>query len=608
MSVTAQAQQSSEEAAQAPRLAVAPRPGDFLSDWIASFTAEVPGIATLVVMIEDAAGESFRPAALWPDPAADLSDLGGVMAAAAAGAPAVSGGGGDGSMIARPVMLAGHVAAIVGLTLAPGSDAAQADRRLALALGWLSARLWEQRAGDDRARYERGFAALDLLAVLGAQRGLQAAALAFVNEIVARLAFSRAALGLVRDPDGGDVRLMALSGAAWFRKRGTLVAAHEDAMGEAADQRATIVWPLPDGRARMVDAAHGALGAMRGSGGIASVVMMDEEVPIAVLTVESDGPIMPETLYLVEAIAALAGPVLALKARQNRLIAGKMRDKAGQGLRALTGWNRPSYRLAAVGVLAALVAPFVVSGPFNIVADALVEGAVERAATAPFAGYIAEAPVRAGDRVEEGALLMRLDNRDLLLEAERWRSDVARLTQESRQALVSGDLAELRLIEARIGQAQAQLALAMGRLERTELRAPVAGVVLAGDHAARIGAPVEPGELMFTLSPLDRFRIVLEIDERDLGLVGPGTTGALALQARGGARIPLTVDTLTPVVRGEEGRRLFRAEATPGAGADALFPGLEGVARLHVDDRPYAEIWTRRLRDWGALQLWRWAP
>lgn len=581
---------------------------NFLADWIAALVAEVPGADRLVVMVEDAAGESFRPAALWPDPAADLTDLSAVIAAAAGGAPALDRRADGGAALARPVPLGGHVAAIVALSLRAGGDSTRADRRLAMATGWLAVRLREQRAGEDSTRYERGFAALDLLAVIGAQPGLPAAALAFVNEIVARLPFARAALGLVRNPDSGDVRLLALSGAAWFRKRGMLVAAHEDAMGEAADQRATILWPLPDGRARMIDAAHAALAAARGSGDVASVVMFDEEVPIAVLTVEGDCPIVAEDLNLIEAVAALAGPVMALKAQQNRLIAGKMRDKAGQGLRALTGWNRPSYRLAALALIVVLAAPFVITGPFNIVADARVEGAVERASTAPFAGYIAEAPARAGDRVAAGALLLRLDNRDLLLEAERWRSDVARLTQESRQALAGGALAELRLTEARFGQAQAQLALAVGRLDRTELRAAVVGVVLSGDHAARIGAPVEVGELLFTLSPLDRFRIVLEIDERDLALVGPGSTGALALQARGGARIPLTIDTLTPVVRGDEGRRLFRAEATPGAGVDTLFPGLEGVARIYVDDRPYAEIWTRRLRDWVTLQLWRWAP
>lgn len=608
MPPSAQAHDHSADAEAAPAFAAAPQAGDFLSAWIAALTAEIGGIDRLVVMVEDAAGESFRPAALWPDPAADLTDLRDLITAAAAGNPAQAVRPGGGMALARPVPIDGQVAAVVALSARAGLDLAQADRRLALALGWLAARLWEARATEDRARHARGFAALDLLAVLGTQAGLPAAALAFVTEIAARLPFERAALGLLLDPDTGDARLLALSGAAWFRKRGTLVAAHEDAMGEAADQRATIVWPLPEGRARMVDAAHAALAAARGSGGVASVVMYDEEVPVAVLTVEAAGPIAADHLHLIEAVAALAGPMLALKARQNRLIAGRMRDKAGQGLRALTGWNRPSYRLAALALITALAAPFFITGPFNIVADARVEGAVERAATAPFAGYIAEAPTRAGDRVAEGDLLMRLDNRDLLLEAERWRSDVARLTQESRQALADGNLAELRLIAARTRQAEAQLALATGRLERTELRAPVAGVVLSGDHSARIGAPVEAGELLFTLSPLDRYRVVLEIDERDLGLVGPGSTGALALQAQGGARIPLTVDTLTPVVRGDEGRRLFRAEATPGAGAEALFPGLEGVARLHVDDRPYAEIWTRRLRDWVTLQFWRWTP
>jgi multidrug resistance efflux pump len=48
---------------------------------------------------------------------------------------------------------------------------------------------------------------------------------------------------------------------------------------------------------------------------------------------------------------------------------------------------------------------------------------VQRAAVAPFQGYVADAPVRAGQTVAAGDLLATLDDRDLALERVRWASE-----------------------------------------------------------------------------------------------------------------------------------------------------------------------------------------
>ena len=63
--------------------------------------------------------------------------------------------------------------------------------------------------------------------------------------------------------------------------------------------------------------------------------------------------------------------------------------------------------LLSIGILA------MGSGDYRVSAPAIVEGAVQRAVVAPFEGYIATAGVRAGQQVEEGALLARLDDREL---------------------------------------------------------------------------------------------------------------------------------------------------------------------------------------------------
>ena len=79
------------------------------------------------------------------------------------------------------------------------------------------------------------------------------------------------------------------------------------------------------------------------------------------------------------------------------------------------------------------------------------------------------------------ALLGRLDDRELLLERRKWVGLREQLRKEYRDALATLDRARVNIISARISQAEAQLDLIEGNLQRTRLVAPFAGVVVRGD-------------------------------------------------------------------------------------------------------------------------------
>jgi hypothetical protein len=58
-----------------------------------------------------------------------------------------------------------------------------------------------------------------------------------------------------------------------------------------------------------------------------------------------------------------------------------------------------------------------------------------------------------------------------------------------------------------------------------------------------------------------------------------------------------------------EGRNYFKVEATFDADpGPRLRPGMQGVAKIHVDERKLAWIWTRSFVDWLRLSLWAWLP
>ena len=149
-----------------------------------------------------------------------------------------------------------------------------------------------------------------------------------------------------------------------------------------------------------------------------------------------------------------------------------------------------------------------------------------------------------------------------------------------------------------------QLQLFDLQLARTQLVAPFAGVVVSGDLSQRLGSPVERGEVLFEVAPLDEYRVVLEVDERDIPRVEVGDVGSLALAAMPGKALALSVSKVTPVSTVAEGRNLFRVEAQIDEAPAFLRPGMKGVGKIDVGRRRLIWIWTHELVDWLRLQLW----
>ncbi|SLN72107.1 efflux RND transporter periplasmic adaptor subunit [Roseisalinus antarcticus] len=586
----------------------------FLSAWLAMLAEDLADVRLIAVFVEDRQAGDFAPAAVHPDGRGDLTALEPVAREVLeTRSPAQGQDDGGAVLIAVPVTVAGGMPAFVALQFGtPGAGVTLRQRqRIVWALGWLERRFMEQRAEETASEHAASLRAMDIFASVGAERRAPAAAQVAVNALAEDPALTRVSLGLVRGRPrrGAPVRAEAVSGKAWFRRRSATIRRLGEAMEEALDQGATVALPAGEDSQRIA-VAHRAYQQETGAAAVATVVLFDDDLPVGAITAEgasADG-IPPDTLRRLAALAALLGPVIELKRRQQSWIAGRAVDLAQSGLVALFGRHRPSYRLAALCLVVLAALPFAIHKPLRLVSDATLEGSRQIAAVAPFDGIIAEAGTQAGARVAEGDLLFKLDDRELELEAAKWRSDLDQLAQEERRAVSDGERGEAVLLQAQRRQGAAQLALAEARLARAEVRAPIDGIVISGDISQRIGAPISEGEEVFGIAPLESYRVVLEIDERDLDLVRPGETGSLRLTARTDAALPFEITSVTSVARIEEGRRLFRANAELLAPAESLRPGMEGVARIDAGQRSLADIWTRRLRDWVQLAIWRWMP
>jgi RND family efflux transporter MFP subunit len=245
---------------------------------------------------------------------------------------------------------------------------------------------------------------------------------------------------------------------------------------------------------------------------------------------------------------------------------------------------------------------------FSISSDSVLEAEICRTVVAPQDGYIATAHVRAGDRVREGDPLATLDDRELRLELRKWQSQRAQLLKEYRKALAGSARAEVAILTAKRAQAEAQLKLVERQLTRAKLIAPFSGLVVRGDLNQALGSPVKRGEVLYEIAPTNKYRVVLKVDERDIGLVSLGHRGRLKLSGIPDNSVNITVDRLTPVSSPAGGRNFFRVEAVMDDHSDLMRPGMEGIAKIEIGQEKLLWIWTRRLVGWLRLFVWNWLP
>jgi multidrug resistance efflux pump len=184
------------------------------------------------------------------------------------------------------------------------------------------------------------------------------------------------------------------------------------------------------------------------------------------------------------------------------------------------------------GVAAALILMLFfifAKGDHRITAPTVLEGTVQRAVEAPFDGYVVEAPARPGDVVRRGALLCRIDDRELRLERLKWSTQKEQLPQRTARPMAMHDRAEALINEAKTEQAEAQVRLIDEQLSRARIVSPFDGIVTNGDFSQSLGTPVERGQVLFEVAPLKGYRVIVQVDERDIGHISEGQKGELVL-------------------------------------------------------------------------------
>jgi len=227
-------------------------------------------------------------------------------------------------------------------------------------------------------------------------------------------------------------------------------------------------------------------------------------------------------------------------------------------------------------------------------------------------GEILELLVDTGDQVEAGALMARIDPREVEnaysqavadLDVARARVEISRSQMErSQQLLEAGVITPQENESATLEMANSQAALvraetnkSLAELRRSDvtIRAPLAGTILQksveeGMVIQSASGSVSGGTTLFIMAALDRMQVRTLVDETDVGKIIPGMDAVVRVEAFPNQLFQGSVEKIEPQAVVEQNVTNFPVIVTLDNQAGLLKPGMNGDVEVLISERPRA--------------------
>lgn len=582
---------------------------DYCQSWLELMCPRIFGVQQAFLVLES--GESgFVPTAAWPEktkPDEEIVALieEGIEEATGLMHKLSSGGFG----LAFPIRLDDNLAGVVAIALnSDQHDLPEVMEKVQWGSAWVEVMLRRHKAKEQGEQLNRISSAVDLLGAVLAENDFNGAAMTFVNELASTQKCDRVSFGLSKEH---KVKVTALSHSAKFGKKMNLIRRLSGVMDEAILQRSVINYvPGKDDDKKLVVREHAQFSLSYGNANLLTIPLHSGKDYFGAVTLErpAESPFNETEIGQIRSIVALSGEALKNKYEQDRTWYLHLWESTKEQLKKIFGAGYLGRKLTLLVILAVILFFSFADGTYRIAADSVLEGSERRAVVAPFEGYLESAGVKAGQQVVKGQEMSRLDDRDLTLEKLGYLSEQSKLQRQYEEAVAERNRAEASIVQAQLKQNNAQLNLIESQLERTRMVAPFDGLVVSGDLSQRLGSAVEQGEVLFEVSPLDSYRVILWVDEHQMADLTENMQGQLVLNALPDQTFNFQVNLVTPVTEAKDGGNYFRVEAELQDAIAELRPGMEGVGKVVVGERKLIWIWTYSLVQWIKLKFWSWWP
>jgi RND family efflux transporter MFP subunit len=270
----------------------------------------------------------------------------------------------------------------------------------------------------------------------------------------------------------------------------------------------------------------------------------------------------------------------------------------------------PKAKRIALSSAVGVVLLFLLFFPWNLKVGGNAYVLPTRTATvnAEIDGVIANVNYHEGDVVPSGAVIAALRSDEYLLNLNdaRARSDI--LGRELTRVQAASGAAAAQIERVRLEQTQREIAFNQMKLDQTQIRAPITGVIITPKIEEKRGQFIRRGEVFCETADINPVIIEAAVPEDDIGLVSPNQEVWLKPNAFPSQKFVGRVTQISPQGTTEQGARVFIVRAEIENPEQMLRTGMVGRVKILTGPRSVGFVLLRDPLRWLQKTIWTWLP
>ncbi|MDA8743928.1 efflux RND transporter periplasmic adaptor subunit [Rubripirellula amarantea] len=266
--------------------------------------------------------------------------------------------------------------------------------------------------------------------------------------------------------------------------------------------------------------------------------------------------------------------------------------KAIRWFRSASVAKRTVNGACIAGVIAAAWIPVT----YQVAAPSIIEPVQRRFCVAPHDGLLEQTKVEPGDVVEVNQPVASMDGREVRWELAGLIAQQRRAAKQHDAHLAAHKTTEAMQAELEMQRLQSQIDLLRHRESNLTLTAPIAGIVLSGSMDRRENFPVDQGQVLYEIAPLEELRIELSVSSDDVSHIAEGTNVEMMFAGFGNETFTATISKIRPQSEVRDDQNVFVAECLLANRDGRLRPGMKGHAKIQGDK--HAIGWIALHRAW----------
>ena len=167
---------------------------------------------------------------------------------------------------------------------------------------------------------------------------------------------------------------------------------------------------------------------------------------------------------------------------------------------------------------------------------------------------------------------------------------------------------QIRQIEADVTRLGNQVAILDQELAKTEIRAPIDGIVATPFVERKLNQHLSPGDELCRIVDMARVIVEMQVPEKEMADVRPGNPVYMKARSLPSLDLQGRVDFIAPVAQPVSGQQMVVVRSELQNDDLLLKPDMTGVAKIYCGDHRIADLISRRMVRWVRTEFWDLLP